>query len=421
MNAARAGLGTLFKPCGAVPISSHPTGPREEDVDAYMTAPPIGEYLVATMKTKIAEEEIPTDDLWWVECCAGSGNILQHMPPDRQLGIDINPLAPGILRADFFRYKLDPTVQWALLTNPPFSDDGPTRIFNRAAAQNVRAIGLVLPAHLRADKAQWVNGLDPFYWCIHDELLPKHSFLRNGKPHDVPARFQIWVRRETRRQPLKERTEHPDIIWVPKSRSNEATIWICRRGSDIGDIIEAIGVTQPPEDHYGIRCSADAVVVLRSIHWRDVLDPLPIGHTPNMSQADIVRAYIEAAETAQPMMSRMMIVASNSQIISMRNPSRPPICTAQPSQNRLKNRRHGRSPRKASRSLIVRGSPSGRSLATASMSCRISPPVLLSPRNRPNTGRHGGSPMWASPLTHGLTGGRSDSNGSNGICARMVR
>ena len=42
------------------------------------------------------------------------------------------------------------------------------------------------------------------------------------------------------------------------------------------------------------------MVVLRSIHWRDVLDPLPIGHTPNMSQADIVRAYIKAAETAQP-------------------------------------------------------------------------------------------------------------------------
>ena len=72
----------------------------------------------------------------------------------------------------------------------------------------------------------------------------------------------------------------------------------------------------------------------------------------------------------------------------------------------------------ASRSLTVRGSPSGRSFATASMSCRISPPVLLSPRHRP---RHGGPPMWASSLTNVLAGGRSDSSSSNGICARMVR
>jgi hypothetical protein len=149
MNAPAAGLGILFQPCrNSGPISSHPAGARDEDVDAYMTAPLIGEHLVAVMKTKIAEEGIPADDLWWLECCAGSGNILQHMPPDRRHGIDINPLAPEIRRANFFRYELDPTVPWVMLTNPHFSDDGPTRIFNRAAAQNVRLIGLVVPAHL---------------------------------------------------------------------------------------------------------------------------------------------------------------------------------------------------------------------------------------------------------------------------------
>ena len=115
----------------------------------------------------------------------------------------------------------------------------------------------------------------------------------------MPARFQIWVRRATRREPLKERTEHPDLIWVPRSRSNEATIWICRRGPDIGDIIAAVGTTKPPEDYYGISCSAEAVAILRSIRWRDVLDPLPSNHPPNMSQADIVRAYAEATENVQ--------------------------------------------------------------------------------------------------------------------------
>jgi len=300
MNAAAAGLGTLFKPCQSVPTSSHLAGPRDEDVDTYMTDPSVGEHLVAVMKTKIAEQEIPVDDLWWMECCAGSGNILQHMPPDRRLGIDINPLASDIVQADFFSYELDPTVPWGLLTNPFFSHDGPTQIFNRAGAQGVEAIGLVLPAHLRTDKAQWVNRLDPFYLSIHDELLPKESFLRNGRPHDVPARFQIWMRRDIRREPLKERTEHPDLTWVPRSRSNEATIWICRRGPDIGDIIEAVGTTKRPEDYYGIRCSNDAVAILRSIRWREVLDPLPIGHTASMSRADIVRVYVEATKTSQP-------------------------------------------------------------------------------------------------------------------------
>src|SRR5260370_33516211 len=124
-----------------------------------MTALSIGEYLVAVKKTKIDEEGIPADDLWWLECCAGSGNILQPMPHDPRLGLDINPLAPGIMQADFFSYELDPTVPWVLLTNPFFSHDGPTQIFNCGAAQGVQVAGLVLPAHLRTDKAQWVNGL----------------------------------------------------------------------------------------------------------------------------------------------------------------------------------------------------------------------------------------------------------------------
>src|SRR5438046_1761198 len=48
-NAAAAGLGRLFEPRQSVPISSQPPGPRDEDVDAYMTAPPIAAHLVAVM------------------------------------------------------------------------------------------------------------------------------------------------------------------------------------------------------------------------------------------------------------------------------------------------------------------------------------------------------------------------------------
>jgi len=62
------------------------------------------------MKAKIAEEGIPVDDLWWLECCAGNGNILKEKPPDKRRGIDINPLAPGIEQADFF------SMYW---TRPP--------------------------------------------------------------------------------------------------------------------------------------------------------------------------------------------------------------------------------------------------------------------------------------------------------------
>src|SRR6516165_2096090 len=131
-------------------------GASAEDVDAYMTDPSVANDLVATMKAKIAAEGIQVNDVWWLECCAGSGNIFRQMPPGRRHGIDINPLAAEIMQADFFSYVLDPTLLWVVLTNPFFSNGGPKRVFNQAAAQNVLAIGLVLPRYLRSDKAQWV-------------------------------------------------------------------------------------------------------------------------------------------------------------------------------------------------------------------------------------------------------------------------
>ena len=162
------------------------------------------------------------------------------------------------------------------------------------------------------------------------------------------------------------------------------------------------------------------MLILRSIRWRDVLAPLPINHAPNMSQADIVRPYAEAAETAQPHDveddDRGIGIPDNGDAKPESASHLHRAAVTKPVEK--STRRALTTEGVASRSLTVRGSPSGRSFATASMSCRISPPVLLSARHRP---RHSGPPMWASSLTNVLAGGRSDSSSSNGICARMVR
>jgi hypothetical protein len=164
--------------------------PQRQSVDEYMTVLPVAEAAFQTIvgvieaeagaqaAATIVEDEparsttvaascreqgrctmttnIPAlTDIWWVEPCAGSGNILRQMPADRRIGYDINPLDNGefgISLADYRTQRLDPEKKWIVLTNGPFSrqtgdkQGGPQTLFAWAAGQTcVFAIGIIAP------------------------------------------------------------------------------------------------------------------------------------------------------------------------------------------------------------------------------------------------------------------------------------
>jgi putative DNA primase/helicase len=65
---------------------------------------------------------------------------------------------------------------------------------------------------------------------------------------------------------------HPDLEWIPLRRGyDEASLWIGRRGPNIGKILD--GTKQAPTipgDYYALRCEASAMAILRSIRWRSL-------------------------------------------------------------------------------------------------------------------------------------------------------
>jgi hypothetical protein len=83
---------------------------------------------------------------------------------------------------------------------------------------------------------------------------------------------------------------HPDLEWIPLRRGyDEATLWIGRRGPNIGKILD--GTKQAPTipgDHYALRCDASAMAILRSIRWRS----LAVSGT--LSKRTISREYTRA-------------------------------------------------------------------------------------------------------------------------------
>ena len=73
---------------------------------------------------------------------------------------------------------------------------------------------------------------------------------------------------------------------------DEATVWIGRRGPNVGKILDGTKQVPPnPGDYYALRCKAPAVAILRSIRWRVLVPP---GGT--LSKQTISREYRKAKE-----------------------------------------------------------------------------------------------------------------------------
>jgi hypothetical protein len=245
----------------------------------------------------------PLPDIWWCEACAGTGNIFRQLPPERRIGFDINPRDSGelgIIQADFRTQLLDPANTWGVLTNAPFrkmpgdTKGGAEVLFAWAAAQRaVVFIGLIAPTWFR--RAKVVNSLDPYFHLVHSEELPTDSFTRDGQVKWCPAIFQVWVRRDYRRELIPIIDTHEDWVWLPARRMTEADAWMLNWGIACGEIKppDKLGRINDPNNHWFIKeIRPGTLDRLQQIKWGEVAHPTTA--TPRLHKDEVVAAYIAA-------------------------------------------------------------------------------------------------------------------------------
>jgi hypothetical protein len=271
--------------------------------DGYMTVLPVAASCFCTMERLLAAESnmVGLADLWWAEPCAGSGNILRQMPAERRVGFDIDPRDNGeycVGQCDYRQQVLDPAHSWIVLTNPPFArqphdkQGGPQTAFDWAARQAcVVAIGLIVPHWFQRHTVE--NRLDPHFHRLHREVLASDSFLRNGEIKYSPALFDVWFRRDYRRDPIILRASHPDWEWLPTRRMAEADAWMQTYGIGFGDIKTPanLGKINEPSWHWFIKeIRPGTLKRLRRIDWHSAAYPTLT--TPRIHKPEVIAAYI---------------------------------------------------------------------------------------------------------------------------------
>ena len=181
---------------------------RDAGLDKFYTIPSISEKCIKIVGTLYDWNK-------WslvVEPSAGNGSFLSQIPVNsiKKIGMDIVPEHKDIISKDFFEYTPDFNNDSNILVigNPPFGrvSSLAVKFFNHAAKWS-NVIAFIIPKTFRRISLQ--NRLDNNFHLIHDEDIPSNpcSFY---PPMQVKCCFQIWAKKQNKREIIKLITSHND-------------------------------------------------------------------------------------------------------------------------------------------------------------------------------------------------------------------
>ena len=176
---------------------------REENgaigLDQIYTKPAVASRCVRfLLETLDGLADLRHDRVFYVEPSAGEGCFLDLLPPDRRIGIDVDPRRPGILRHDFLTWSFEDTIKdprrAVVVGNPPFGHRSKLaiRFFNRAATM-ANTIAFVVPVQFRKYSVH-KNLSSEFRWIATLELEAPAFYTPTEPDYRLNAEFQVWTR-----------------------------------------------------------------------------------------------------------------------------------------------------------------------------------------------------------------------------------
>lgn len=198
-----------------------------------------------------------TDGKLLFEPCAGTGSFFNLMPKNRRMGIDLDPKIEGEgmcpTPTDFLAFQEPALKGCVVISNPPFGKNASLAVsfFNRCGRElEASTIAFIIPKTFK--KASIQNRLDENYHLIFEEDSPKNSFILDGKAYNVPCCFQVWVRRENKRELIDVSHDSPHLSFVKKSDNPDVAIR--RVGGNAGSVLEGLDHKEPSTYFIKIHC-----------------------------------------------------------------------------------------------------------------------------------------------------------------------
>lgn len=196
------------------------------------------------------EENFNLFNYFLIEPSAGEGSF-SDLFHENSIALDLEPKKNYILKQDFLDFKTD-EINVFTIGNPPFGKNSSLAIkFFNKSAEHSEYIAFIIPKTFKKTSVQ--NKLDLNFHLLDELALNKNSFIFNGEPYDVPCVFQIWEKREVKREKIKTNIKSKYFDFVSK---DEGEFAIRRVGGLAGKVIIDFEKYKEPS-HYYIKSKID--------------------------------------------------------------------------------------------------------------------------------------------------------------------
>ena len=127
-----------------------------------------------------------------IEPSAGSGSFYKNINHPNLIGLDIEPECNGILKQNWFDFKIEKTGKILVIGNPPFGNQSSIAFafIKKAAEVKADTIAFILPKSFKKDSFR--NRIPLEYELKYELDLEPNSFTLLNAEYDVPCIFQIW-------------------------------------------------------------------------------------------------------------------------------------------------------------------------------------------------------------------------------------
>ena len=185
--------------------------------DQFYTKPKIAGHCFITAIGYI--DMLNIEKPFYVEPAAGTGSFYDLMPPERRLGLDIEPKHPDVRKQNYLTCNLNEIPKPAVVIgNPPYGYTNSLTIqFVNISALFADLIGFIVPVTFH--RYFFANRLNRELHLISRTSLPDDSFYKpDGSDYKIPCEFLVWSKKLGPFTDLREReigpSKHPDFEMV---------------------------------------------------------------------------------------------------------------------------------------------------------------------------------------------------------------
>ena len=254
-------------------------------LDQFYTSRPIAKSCFEFLKKSISLRDMDV----FLEPSAGDGAFFELMPPERRVGVDLEPKHPEVVEQNFITQFVPRAGvrRWVVVGNPPFGKNSSLAVqFLNKAAEVAEVIAFLVPLTFRKQSLQ--RRLQVNFELVSEISLGDEAFVFEGRPYSVPCCFQVWRKTEAVREQVLAPLQHKDF----KFCQAEAADFAIRRVGGLAGKVLRVFDGYSPASHYFIQSNIDADVLARrfeAIDWNDI--KWNTAGNPSIGKRELVAKY----------------------------------------------------------------------------------------------------------------------------------